>query len=275
MRAAHSIKGAARVVGVDPAVSVAHVMEDCFVAAQKGSPHLVAGGRRRPAARRGPAGQDLGGDQGPQADLANAFDGPVKSLVVELEAMLVPGARPAGPDRVAAAPAVAPSPAASGSNRSRRPPGAHADDLPARRRSPFRRSWIRRPPRRSAGNSLRDRAAVATRSGSTCGRRRTWTSRGWRSWPRSPGTSPTTVVRCIRLAGVSAEMETVLRRDGPEPVLRRPPRRGARGRVSDGNPGGRVRDPGPRTPDGSRTRPPLAGEARAGHATSASGSTAA
>ena len=37
MRAAHSIKGAARVVGVDPAVSVAHVMEDCFVAAQKGA----------------------------------------------------------------------------------------------------------------------------------------------------------------------------------------------------------------------------------------------
>ena len=35
MRAAHSIKGAARVVGVDPAVSVAHAMEDCFVAVQK------------------------------------------------------------------------------------------------------------------------------------------------------------------------------------------------------------------------------------------------
>lgn len=36
MRAAHSIKGAARIVGVDPAADVAHVMEDCFVAAQKG-----------------------------------------------------------------------------------------------------------------------------------------------------------------------------------------------------------------------------------------------
>jgi two-component system sensor histidine kinase and response regulator WspE len=36
MRAAHSIKGAARIVGVDPAVRIAHVMEDCFVAAQKG-----------------------------------------------------------------------------------------------------------------------------------------------------------------------------------------------------------------------------------------------
>lgn len=36
MRAAHSIKGAARIVRVDPAAEVAHVMEDCFVAAQRG-----------------------------------------------------------------------------------------------------------------------------------------------------------------------------------------------------------------------------------------------
>jgi two-component system sensor histidine kinase and response regulator WspE len=36
MRGAHSIKGAARVVGIDPAVRVAHVMEDGFIAAQKG-----------------------------------------------------------------------------------------------------------------------------------------------------------------------------------------------------------------------------------------------
>jgi two-component system sensor histidine kinase and response regulator WspE len=35
MRAAHSLKGAARIVGLDAAVEVAHVMEDCFVAAQK------------------------------------------------------------------------------------------------------------------------------------------------------------------------------------------------------------------------------------------------
>lgn len=34
MRAAHSIKGAARIVGLNLAVGVAHVMEDCFVAAQ-------------------------------------------------------------------------------------------------------------------------------------------------------------------------------------------------------------------------------------------------
>jgi chemotaxis protein histidine kinase CheA len=32
MRAAHSIKGAARIVGIDPAVQVSHAMEDCFTA---------------------------------------------------------------------------------------------------------------------------------------------------------------------------------------------------------------------------------------------------
>ena len=32
MRAAHSLKGAARIVGLDAAVRVAHAMEDCFVA---------------------------------------------------------------------------------------------------------------------------------------------------------------------------------------------------------------------------------------------------
>lgn len=36
MRAAHSLKGAAKMVGVEAVVHVAHVMEDCFVAAQKG-----------------------------------------------------------------------------------------------------------------------------------------------------------------------------------------------------------------------------------------------
>jgi two-component system sensor histidine kinase and response regulator WspE len=37
MRAAHSLKGAARVVGLNVGVEVAHAMEDCFVAAQRGA----------------------------------------------------------------------------------------------------------------------------------------------------------------------------------------------------------------------------------------------
>src|SRR4051812_4193498 len=36
MRAAHSIKGAARIVGNDPAVRIAHALEDCFTAAKEG-----------------------------------------------------------------------------------------------------------------------------------------------------------------------------------------------------------------------------------------------
>ncbi|MET0261630.1 MAG: hybrid sensor histidine kinase/response regulator [Rariglobus sp.] len=43
MRAAHSLKGAARIVGLDPAVQVAHVMEDCFVTAQRGSGQIARG----------------------------------------------------------------------------------------------------------------------------------------------------------------------------------------------------------------------------------------
>ena len=37
MRAAHSLKGAAKMVDLDAAVSVAHGLEDIFVAAQQGS----------------------------------------------------------------------------------------------------------------------------------------------------------------------------------------------------------------------------------------------
>lgn len=42
MRAAHSLKGAARIVGIDAGVSVAHVMEDCLVSAQESRLHLRA-----------------------------------------------------------------------------------------------------------------------------------------------------------------------------------------------------------------------------------------
>src|SRR4051812_16033587 len=40
MRAAHSLKGAARIVNIQAAVRVAHAMEDCFVAAQHGKLQL-------------------------------------------------------------------------------------------------------------------------------------------------------------------------------------------------------------------------------------------
>ena len=44
MRAAHSIKGAARIVGIEPAVRVAHVMEDCFTAAKENRSILSSDG---------------------------------------------------------------------------------------------------------------------------------------------------------------------------------------------------------------------------------------
>lgn len=44
MRAAHSIKGAARIVQLDPGVRLAHVMEDCLVAAQEGALQLSPAG---------------------------------------------------------------------------------------------------------------------------------------------------------------------------------------------------------------------------------------
>ncbi|HEY6563187.1 MAG TPA: Hpt domain-containing protein, partial [Pirellulaceae bacterium] len=42
MRAAHSIKGAAKIVGISSAVRVAHEIEDCFVAARAGTLTLTS-----------------------------------------------------------------------------------------------------------------------------------------------------------------------------------------------------------------------------------------
>jgi chemotaxis protein histidine kinase CheA len=88
MRAAHSIKGASRVVGVDPAVSVAHVMEDCFVAAQRGTLAFT------------PADVDVllrgvdllnkisAATRNPGADLAREFNALVQVSVAELQGVL-------------------------------------------------------------------------------------------------------------------------------------------------------------------------------------------
>jgi len=43
MRAAHSVKGAARIVGLDVVVTLAHVMEECFLAAKCGKEALSTG----------------------------------------------------------------------------------------------------------------------------------------------------------------------------------------------------------------------------------------
>ena len=42
MRAAHSLKGAARIIGLQDGVDIANAMEECFVAAQHGALALTA-----------------------------------------------------------------------------------------------------------------------------------------------------------------------------------------------------------------------------------------
>jgi chemotaxis protein histidine kinase CheA len=88
MRAAHSIKGAARVVGVDPAVRVAHVMEDCFVAVQKGA--IGFSQRDVDVLLRGVdlLGKISATAREPVADLANEFSDLVQACVAELEGVL-------------------------------------------------------------------------------------------------------------------------------------------------------------------------------------------
>jgi len=90
MRAAHSIKGASRVVGVDPAGRVAHALEDCFVAARGGSITLTSGhvdvllrgvdllGRISEATRQ------------PDAPLDAAFGDAVQAIVADLHQVLRP-----------------------------------------------------------------------------------------------------------------------------------------------------------------------------------------
>ncbi len=82
MRAAHSIKGAARMVDVEAAVRVAHVMEDCFVAAQQAE--LCFNEDHIDVLLKGVDMLSLIGVQGKAAVLADE----VTSLVEQLSAVL-------------------------------------------------------------------------------------------------------------------------------------------------------------------------------------------
>ncbi len=100
MRAAHSIKGAARVVGVDPAVSVAHVMEDCFVEAQKGILSFSPGDIDILLRGVDLLGRISAATRDPNANLARQFSGLVQAQVVELQAVLSGTGRKSGRDSV-------------------------------------------------------------------------------------------------------------------------------------------------------------------------------
>ena len=70
MRAAHSLKGAARIVGLQDGVDIAHVMEECFVAAQRGT--LVLSGAHIDELLRGADLLLRAGNDDPAAALTRA-----------------------------------------------------------------------------------------------------------------------------------------------------------------------------------------------------------
>jgi two-component system sensor histidine kinase and response regulator WspE len=117
MRAAHSLKGAARIVGLDAAVRVAHALEDVFVAAGKGQFHV-----RPEHADLLLAAIDFLGSIA-KADDALAADGPWPDRAAGLVAAL--GDMLSG--RAAAAPSMPPAPA---------PPEPAADAGPAAAAAP-------------------------------------------------------------------------------------------------------------------------------------------
>jgi two-component system sensor histidine kinase and response regulator WspE len=103
MRAAHSLKGAARIVGFEAGVKVAHAMEDCFVAAQRGE--LVLDQRRIDAFLR-----DVDVLRAPRATPAQPAA--ARETADAVERLLAAGASAAAADRGAAAREASTPPAA-------------------------------------------------------------------------------------------------------------------------------------------------------------------
>jgi len=121
MRAAHSLKGAARIVGLDAAVVLAHAMEDVFVAAQRGKLALVPAHVDRLLAGVDVFARLASLDPSAIPARLGAMDAEIRTLVTELVAFssaAAPAAAPApkvdpetpdaAPPPAAASPAVAP-----------------------------------------------------------------------------------------------------------------------------------------------------------------------
>jgi two-component system sensor histidine kinase and response regulator WspE len=118
MRAAHSLKGAARIVGVDVAVQVAHHLEDCFVAAQEGK--LTLGRAQTDRLLQGvdlltQFGQTpesgMGVWAGERAEEITSFVGALAAALrgEKNESASAPKLTPSGPDLIPSAPAEIPS----------------------------------------------------------------------------------------------------------------------------------------------------------------------
>ena len=118
MRAAHSLKGAARIVGLSAAVSVAHAMEDCFVAAQHGQ--IILRKTRIDLLLRGldllvliantPEAEATKWSEASPPEVASFQQDLAAALAVDADAAVVEPPAPAAPAAVAAtaAPAVDP-----------------------------------------------------------------------------------------------------------------------------------------------------------------------
>ncbi len=130
MRAAHSLKGAARIVGLDAGVQVAHVMEDCLVGAQEGRLLLTSGHIDALL-----AGTDiLLHIADAQPERAEQAQQGVPAMVERLQALLS-GKAPAPPAPPVAMP-VEPAPVAiEAATESPTPPAAPAEPAPRRRSS--------------------------------------------------------------------------------------------------------------------------------------------
>ncbi len=130
MRAAHSLKGAARIVGLEPAVKVAHAMEDCFVAVQEGRCTLSPAQVDTLLKGVDLLGQIAQLDENRVGAWYLENETVVEHLVAQIQAM--PAERPAPAPAVADAPAIVaeaalrPRPVAAGSGPCRRRPSRNA-----------------------------------------------------------------------------------------------------------------------------------------------------
>ncbi|WDZ94619.1 hybrid sensor histidine kinase/response regulator [Herbaspirillum sp. WKF16] len=108
MRAGHSLKGAARIVGLDSAVKIAHVLEDCFVLAQQGK--LALQKKHIDVLLRGAdlLGRIASPPDGDEAWAEHAGSAEVAAFMAALAAVMSGGEAPPWPAAASAPPATAP-----------------------------------------------------------------------------------------------------------------------------------------------------------------------
>jgi len=110
MRAAHSVKGAARIVGFDALVKLAHAMEDCLVRIQKGAEAISAGRTDQLLQGVDLITQSAAVAESDVAAWSAQQDAKIKALVKNFEEAAVPAAAAVAAVPPPTAPAAAPAP---------------------------------------------------------------------------------------------------------------------------------------------------------------------